>query len=839
MARHRLRTLAWIFGLAGVPVPLCAQDTRDAPAAVEFNTDLLRSGGSVVDVSRFRLGRSVTPGVYRVDAFLNQVPVGRFDVRFVPGDGGAGVTPCLQPALLERLGVRLPAPTAAAPQDCLGVKDIHESATALHDDQEQRLHLGIPQASLVSGAHRTVPPDQLDGGITAGLLNYNANLFHLSGGGGAAQSRVYLGLRGGLNIGAWRLRHTGALFHSSPGERGYQRADTYVQTDLDRWRGQLTLGEGHTRGELFAPFRFRGLQIESDDRMLPETLAGFSPVVRGVARTNAKVTLRQGGQVVYDTVVAPGPFAIDDFVGLGRGADIEVTVLEADGSQQRFLVPYANVPLLRRAGSSHYSLSAGAVRDAPVGHPGFVQAALQHGVNDHITGYAGLNATAGHRAWLIGAALNTPWGGWGADLTRSRTAQAGGASEAGQAWRLSYNKAFEGSGTYLSIASQWWSRSGATQLMDALVLRQAGPLPVVERLRSQRQVQLSQRLPGLAGQIVFSGYHRRRWGGESETAYSWGYNTRWGQASVGLQLSRDAGSAGTTGGTRVLATVTLPLASDTRPQLLLATATSEPGGRKTLNTTLVGVGGVDDSLSYSLTAQHATGGAGQGRSSGLSANLGYRASAADLSASLGQFSGGQRQLALGASGAVLVHAGGLTASRPTGDTVGLVVAPDATGARVTSAQNQRVDAVGFVVVPYLTPYRYNTVELDPKGLPMDVELPASSQAVAPRAGAVVLVPFDTRVARAVFLRATRSDGSPVPFGALVRDDAGNEVGSVAQRGRVFVRVEKPEGRLEVRWGEGTEAACGLVYRLPPVGSSTTATPLEEIPLACLGSGSQP
>ncbi|MCT6957964.1 fimbria/pilus outer membrane usher protein, partial [Salmonella enterica] len=84
--------------------------------------------------------------------------------------------------------------------------------------------------------------------------------------------------------------------------------------------------------------------------MLPDSMRGYAPTVRGVAETNAKVTVRQNGVVLYETTVAPGPFTISDLYATGYGGDLAVTVTEADGRVRSFAVPYASVPQLLRPG---------------------------------------------------------------------------------------------------------------------------------------------------------------------------------------------------------------------------------------------------------------------------------------------------------------------------------------------------------------------------------------------------------------------------------------------------------------------------------------------------------
>lgn len=78
--------------------------------------------------------------------------------------------------------------------------------------------------------------------------------------------------------------------------------------------------------------------------MLPESQRGFAPVVRGIARGTAQISIKQNGYEVYQTTVPPGPFAINDIYSLNGNGDLNVTVTEADGSTQNFTVPFSTVP---------------------------------------------------------------------------------------------------------------------------------------------------------------------------------------------------------------------------------------------------------------------------------------------------------------------------------------------------------------------------------------------------------------------------------------------------------------------------------------------------------------
>jgi outer membrane usher protein len=152
----------------------------------------------------------------------------------------------------------------------------------------------------------------------------------------------------------------------------------------------------------------------------------------------------------------------------------------------------------------------------------------------------------------------------------------------------------------------------------------------------------------------------------------------------------------------------------------------------------------------------------------------------------------------------------------------VVDAQDAKGARITNSSGVRVDRFGYAVIPYLTPYSLNTVEIDPKGIPLDVEFKSTSQQVAPRANSVVMIHFGTVSGRAAVIGARLPNGAPLPFGASVYDAKGASVGAIGQNSRIFVRGVADEGALTVKWGDAADEQCAFGYQLPPKGEDRGA-----------------
>jgi outer membrane usher protein len=805
-------------------------------ADVQFNSDfLMKPKGQSVDVSRFERGNPVQPGEYTVDLYVNGNWVGHDALRFVARDGAAGAVPCLDKALIERLGLDFSALSArgrgelakAQAGECASLADLIGGASQTFDLSDLRLDLSIPQASLLRHPQGYVSPEFWDEGVNSATLGYNLNSFRVSGAGssGASGTQTYLGLNGGVNIGSWHFRQNSALTWQSNGPRTYQNIATYLQHDLPSIRSQLTLGDAFTDGAVFDSIGIRGVQVASDDRMLPDSLRGYAPLIRGVAMTNARVSVTQNGNRLYETTVAPGAFEINDLYATGYGGNLLVTVTEADGSQHSFSVPYASVAQLLRPGITRFNVAAGQLRDAQVSErDNLVQASVQHGFNNVVTGYAGTIVAQGYLAGLLGAAVNTPLGAVALDVTEARANIRGVANTTGQSVRVSYSKLLPATDTNFTVAAYRYSSSGFWALRDAMLARSAvgaGQDPSsVDRQRNQVQLTMNQSFGNGWGNAYVVGSTLDYWNrGGTTTQFQVGYNNvlRALGTSFSYNVSLSRQRDGLTGqmNNQFFASVSIPLGTGQHAPTLSTSFTHNNASGSSEQAMLNGSAGVDNEFTYGVTANHAPG------SSAGGANGQYRSPYATLSASASGGSGFS-QMSAGVTGAIVAHPGGVTFANDLGDTIGVVDAQDAKGARITNSAGVRIDRFGYAVIPYLTPYSLNTVEIDPKGIPLDVEFKSTSQQIAPRANSVVMIHFGTVSGRAAVIAARMPNGAPLPFGATVYDAKGASVGAIGQNSRIFVRGVADDGALTVKWGDAADEQCAFGYHLPPKGDDRGA-----------------
>ncbi|OZI77691.1 fimbria/pilus outer membrane usher protein [Bordetella genomosp. 12] len=819
--------------VATVPAP------EADPAVVTFDESFLRvDSAQHVDVTRFARGNPVSPGVYSVDIFVNDERVARQPVRFQANRAGAGSQPCLTRTLLDTLGVdfsKVPSGnTAASVGECVDLARAVPGAKVDFDFSDQQLMLTVPQMYMRNTVRGYVPPELWQDGVTAGFVSYNANTYHTSGS-GFSSTQNYLGLNAGFNLGGWRLRHQSSLTQSSGNSSHFDNYATYLQHDVTALKSQVTLGDGATTGDVFDSVQFRGVQIASEDRMLPDSQRGYAPVVRGTADSNARVTIRQNNQVIYETSVSPGPFEIRDLYATGYGGNLDVTVTEAGGRTKTFTVPFASVTQSLRQGVTRFSGTAGQLRNLGFDHkPKFGQFTVQHGLSNMWTLYGGGVGSSGYASANLGVAANTSLGAVSVDVTGAQTHVPGQSTMRGTSWRLGYNKFIDPTNTNIALAAYRYSTENYLSLTDASWVRELARRneDIRSRYRQKNRLQLTLNQNFKYGGSVFvSASAQQYWNrGGSDTFYQAGYTDSFKYGSYSLSAGRTRSWDGTMSN-QFMVSLSIPLGR-TQHAPMLSTSLSRSGGDTQMQTSLSGSLGETNEYSYNAYGTYASGNASHSTDAGVSGT--YRAPYAQITAS-GSSGRDTNQVSAGISGSIVAHPGGVTLSQMVGDTFGVVEAPGAEGARVLSAPGVEINSSGYAVVPYLTPYGSNMVDIDPKGTSTEVEFESTSEEAVPRLGSVVMLKYKMVSGRAALIRAPLANDAPLPFGADVVDEKGVSVGVVAQDSQIFARGLEPKGSLFVKWGQGSHKQCRIDYQLPQDKPQSRAAYLS-LQLQCVAVG---
>ncbi|MGA9618552.1 fimbrial biogenesis outer membrane usher protein [Serratia proteamaculans] len=791
------------------------------PALLEIDNPALRGA----DLSVFEQNSSQAPGNYRVDLYLNGQQVDTLDIEFRRGPDAAGketLQPCLSAGKLAKLGVKIASfPAIDSAEECVNLAQAIPLASSHFMFNQLRLNLSIPQAALNTNARDYVPPEQWDAGVPALLVNYNftgANS-QVREGKGEDNNSYYLNLRSGINWGAWRLRNYSVWNQYSGGDSSWRSINTYLQRDIVALQSRLTLGDSATASDVFDSVQFRGGQLASEDEILPDSMKGYSPVVRGIARSNAQIIIRQNGYVIYQSYVPPGAFEITDLYPTGGSGDLNVSVREADGQEQNFVVPYAVVPVLQREGRFKYSLTSGKYRSYGGGvdeHP-FSQVTGIYGLPWGATVYGGVQAASKYQALALGWGQNLgTFGAMSTDVTQAWTKPETQPKDQGQSWRLRYGKNFIETGTNFSLASYRYSTRGFYTLQEAL--ESYGGNPVYnDHKKSRAELTLSQSLWEAAGTLSLSLFNEDYWNDNRRSqSASVSYNNSWESISYGLNYTFSQNGYDNNGNRThirdhiVAFNVSVPLSKWLPGSYATYSMNSSRNGATSNNLGLSGSALEGNNLNYSISQGYT--GKGQGANGSIQTD--YKGSLAELNLGYG-YDRHRQQVNYGIQGGVLVHENGITLSQALGDTVALVQAPGAAGVNVLNQTGVSTDWRGYAVVPYLTPYRRNIVGLDGESFADDVDMTLSSQTVIPTRGAVVRASFNPNVGQRVLMTLLTRNGSPVPFGATVSvlNTSGDSAGIVGDSGQVYLSGMAESGQLKVKWGNDAAQQCQVGYQL--------------------------
>lgn len=813
-------------------------------AAVSFDPAFLSDDPQrAADLSHFEQGAEVLPGSYRVDIYLNGSYIATQDVAF-KRQAQAGQEPALQPCLsadfLESIGVNL---ALFSPQPCVAIGSLADAA-AVFDVEKLRLDLSVPQAALKQSARGYIAPEYWDNGINSAQLNYNftgANMHSET----SNNDNYFLSLQNGVNLGAWRLRNYSSWNYNNNNAGGrWDSLSTYAERPIPALGAALLAGDSYTSGLLFSSVGFRGVQLAADDNMLPDSQKGFAPIIRGVAKSHAQVTIKQNGYMIYQTYVSPGAFVIEDLFPTSSSGDLYVTVTEADGSSQEFSVPFSSVPNLQREGQVKYDFTLGEVHNGfHSAKPHFLQGTLFAGLPGGITLYGGSQISENYHAAALGAGRNMGrLGALSLDMIYAGSKLYNGMERYGSSIRFLYAKTLNDLGTNFQLLGYRYSSEGFYTLEETAYRPQpqsadnerapANSLANLDYARRGRvQVNLSQQL-GALGSLYLMGSHQSYWHTRrADYLFQAGFNTMIRDLTLSLTFNYNQGLWSQGGDRSVALGLSMPLGTpwgkqgsglgrNNQAYISYNSSSDLRGGMQHsagLNGSLLKGGNLNYSVQQSL--------ANQGRSESGGVDLGYQGAYGN--ASVGYRHGqGTQQVTYGMSGGVVIHGNGVTLSQPLGETNVLIQAPGARDIAIENGTGVKTDWRGYAVVPYATAYRENRIALDINSLAEDMELDENVANVIPTKGAVVRATFKTRAGIRALV-TLHHQGKVVPFGAIVSNPDSQGAGIVGDNGQVYLSGLSPQGLLQVKWGNEALQQCQARYLLPPDKTAAIALAVAE------------
>ncbi|HGP1029841.1 TPA: outer membrane usher protein [Serratia marcescens] len=783
-----------------------------AAADIEFNTDVLDvTDRANIDLEQFSRGNFIMPGDYLFAIHINKQTLTDQPVAFYPPDDDPkGSEACITPQLVEQLGLKenaLQKLTWWHQNQCMNPTSL-EGMEVRGDLGAAALYLNIPQAYLEYTAENWDPPSRWDEGIPGLLFDYNLN--------GQAQRQQKQGTQSynlsgngtlGGNLGAWRLRADWqARLERQSGTAKSTRTSWdwsryYAYRALPKLGARLTMGEDYLNSDIFDSFRFAGASLVTDDNMLPPNLRGYAPEVTGVARTNAKVIIRQQGRVLYETQVAAGPFRIQDINDAVSG-QLDVRVEEQDGSVQEFKMDTASIPYLTRPGSVRYKLAAG--RPADWEHhsngPMFGTGEFSWGVSNGWSLYGGGVAGGDYNALALGVGRDLMmFGALSFDATQSSATLPQEGTLRGGSYRLSYSKRFDDYDSQVTFAGYRFSERNYMSMSEYLDARTYGT-----RHNSSKEmytITFNQQFRdlGLSAFLYYS--HQTYWDRPANDRYDLMLSRSFDLGrfrNISLSLSGYRNKYNGTNDDGMYLSLSLPWGSN---------GSLSYSGSYNRNDASQQVGYYDrlnERDTYQVSAGSARSGATASGYYSHSGDISQMNASASYQA--GQYSSFGLSLQGGAT--ATLKGAALHRSSISGGTRMLLDTDGVAGIPIRGYGSPTLsNAFGKAVVVDVGSYYRNQFSIDLNTLPENAEVSQSVAQATLTEGAIGYRHFDVIAGEKAMAVIRLADGSAPPFGATVRNGKGQEVGIVNDNGEVYLSGINAGEAMSVSWG-GAEQ-CGL------------------------------
>lgn len=797
--------LPFIFFTFIVTSSAIASDNNDDQYS--FDSSLSISHYKSLDLNKINKESYLSPGRYALDLYVNDKFITQENF-IVKNDDKSNAIICLDKHITPLLDIKPELSNKINEQEskrCLQIKDIVPDASYKINGANQHIEFSIPQIYLNQRFKGEVAPSQWRKGIIAGQLSYNLNTTNELG--KNRSSTLYLDSSLGFNLSSWKFNQDISVEKESSRQSQISHTNTYVQTSLPAMLAKLTIGDITSSDTVLDSARLRGIQLTSDENMLPAILRNYSPQIRGLAKTNALIEVRQYGQIIYRTTVAPGPFLLNDLPAASGNGNLDITINETDGTRRHIVMPAAVSNNLLRPGQKRYSVALGKLVNSLPESFSLLQGSFLYGLSNFFTLHAGAMLASRYSAETVGSSLLTSFGVLSLDAIRSHYAYKNNVND-GKSLKFSWLMQIAQTQTSLALSMQ---KNSSGYLGIASLADNQENSGYTSHQKYQYQAIINQPIGDSLGNFYLSGIASKNYGHDKiDLQYQAGYGFTYKNITFDLSLSRDfthnteRGDSGEKIENRINFGVEIPL-SDTH-HLALSSSVDYDRKYNQSVTRINGSAGDDNNLSAQATMTQIPQGDNTINMWGQ-----YISPYSTLSGSY-TYQRQKQQVALSAAGGALLHRGGLTLTPyHLGSTSLLVEAPGASGATVAGQSTIELDHSGYALIPSASPWTNNEVTLNASHLSNTAEIKNNVASVAPYDDSVVKVHFDTIGGFPAFIAAKDQKNQPLPLGSEVFNENNQSVGFVAQGSTIYVRLENVKGRLKVVSGDTPDDMCFINY----------------------------
>ncbi len=802
----------------------CTIFVTERAQAIEFDSRVIDISGDVeIDLTQFQQSGPVDGAEYIANIRVNDRLMSRNDnIRFYADDNK--VKACIPIAIIPKLGLKKAYEKnilELSEGNCANLYDVEDDVRIHFDDEAQELIVSIPQAYFIYEDEHWDPPAARDSGINGVVLDYN--IYDSYSNGKDRDSTHNLNAYGsvGANVGEWRIRadyQYDKRFNNSANNKNshFKWNDVYAYRDLPSIAAKLKIGDSSLNTRIFDNVRMQGASIYTDENMLPPNLRGYAPLITGVARTNAVVTISQYGSTLKKLQVPPGTFIIDQLSNYISGT-LDVTIEEDDGSITEFQVITSSVPFLTRKGQAQYHASIGKLNtykyDNNVADENtkFFSGEISYGITNNTSVYGGIFSTfdSEYIAGNIGLGLNlSKFGAVSFDVTRSSADISGEPKTTGYSYRFNYAKKLESTNTQVNLMGYRFSDRDYMSTSRFADIKTG--MNNSMREKNLITLSLSQHFNKIDASVSAIGSTRTYWDGEKNESVGLDIHRqikrgvlKGSSISLGANLYRNQGYSSNNISMSFLMPLERPNSSisyfssydDSSKRMSNNVSYFRNGGNRVTRLGIRSSDGVSDPTLSAYVNQYMPFGS-------LTANTSYNKNQHSVNVSL--------------TGSATFTRHGFAFHRqvaPNQPRLIMDVGKGVKGVPLTGGKQLVTNRFGLAVVSGIAPYYRAHASVDLRNIPDDISVEDTNHSVTLTEGAIGYARIGTIKGDQILSQIKMKNDEYPPFGALVLNaDTGAQLAMISEQGQAYISGVNPESRLQVTWGQDQSCEINITQQ---------------------------
>lgn len=792
-------------------------DLKDSPSYA-FDAHALFGGTSRdIDLRRFVSSNSVIAGDYSLSTNVNDQFLGQLNLKFKHLDANQSAVLCIDPELIKMLDLKVEILNQLPKKDCLTIKELNTDAYYDLDKSNLKLQISLPLIIINQRPAGYINPLRFDKGISSAFIGYDFNRYTYKY--DESTTNNYLNLNAGFNFKGFNFRHAGSFDSLSENLGKYYSYLNALSTDIPSLESRLIIGDFNTQNYASESTSIRGIQLATDLSMRPMSLRSYAPLIKGNAYTNALVSIFQNGRKIYERSVPAGEFEVTDLTAVNNYGDLTVIVTENGGERKSFLVPLQGNINLVRMNQLNYSMAAGQYKlNRETTNENLFQLSFEYGLTNFLSLNAGANLSELFQSINLGGGVNTFLGGLRFDAENSK-AKIGFQPRSGQKYQIGYQYNYLPLGLSFSLNKIYQTKEYMT-LGNTMTLKYYDELtdPEVDnlfrtyRLKDQTNLAFYQTFKNSKlGSFYINATYAQYWNAINDyVQYNVGYANSWNKLnySLGVSLTENY-SDNRERENRLYFTMSLPLEWNKKRASLYTNIQHNNAVHDTTSTYVgfAGTLGENNQVNYTIASNNLW--SDNQNQNTVTASMNYSLPKIQLGV-LSGLGENQTQYGLSLKGGVVAHKYGITATNNLTDTFTIIHADGANGASINNAWGSRVDRFGNAIYANTSPYDINTISIDTKDLPLDVNLKSNQTEVVPRRYSSTFIEFTTDRTTNILLNVRTPENVQIPIGVQAKDLSGKVIGMFGQSNQLFLDdMNAIKNEIILRWGEKNEKLCTI------------------------------